>query len=392
MIPICLALSAHLPWRLRAYNYFDVGKRHGYFDGEAERRRLARADALCYGPSAAVLGRLLDQHPRFAFSLSLSGPLLDQLAALAPGRLAEFRRLVETARVEPLGATSHHCLRFPVSSGQVQAQLLLQRQRVQASLGTAPAVLGGEEPWDAAAVAALAATSGSAGMVIGGSALLPSGPARRRVYRSGPAGGFAILVRDDRLSEDIAVRFSDRRWEHWPLTPPAFDSWIAATPGEVLCLSLDLGFLGLAHSRESGIFEFFEAWVERTLRRADAEFLTVSEAFRRFPSQEVLPAAAVAAGQPNEMQQDALAHLAALERRLGPSTAPRVLEDFRRLTGSDHFEAMALRAGGPPREEPGGFESPYEAYMAFRHVVSDLERRVDRPATARAFATGAAPV
>jgi alpha-amylase len=379
MIPICLALHAHLPWRLRPYNYFDVGRRHGYFDTEGERRRLARADELCYSPAAALLERLLERHPRFSFSLSLSGPLLDQLAGLAPGRLAAFARLVETGRVEPLSATSHHCLSFPVSSGQVEAQLRLQRERVHASLGREPTVLGGEEPSDAGTLAALADANGFTGMLISGSDALPSGPARHRVYQTTSAAGVAALVPDDRLSGDIAVRFSDRRWEQWPLTAEKLDSWIAATPGEILCLSLDLASLGLANPRESGIFEFFEAWVEATLLRQDAEFLMASQALGRLPAREVLPAAAASTGQANEMQQDALTHLASLERKILPGSPPRLLEDFRRLTSSDHFEAMALRAGDARPAQPGAFESPYEAYMAFRHVVSDLERRVDRP-------------
>lgn len=390
MIPLCLALHAHLPWRLRAYNYFDIGTRHGYFDAEGERRRLSRADALCYEPGTSLLERLLVRHPRFAFSLSLSGPLLDQLGGVRAGRLEKFRRLVETGRVEPLGGSSHHCLSFPVSPGQVEAQLRLQRERVRSGLGLAPVVLGGEEPWDVQGLGALAEANGFVGILVSGSAL-PSGAPRRRVYRTGPARGVAALVRDDRLSDDIAVRFSDRRWEHWPLTPAVFDSWIASTPGEVLCLSLDLSFLGLAHPRESGIFEFFEAWVDRVLLRPDAEFLTASEALRRFASAEPLPAAPAASGQRNEMQQDALAQLAALERRLEPGAAAKLHEDFRRLTGSDHFEAMALRAGDSRGEEPRDFGSPYDTYMSFRHVVSDLGRRVDRPRPEKTFAAGAVP-
>ena len=35
MIPICLYFQVHQPYRLRRYNYFDVGREHRYFDDAA---------------------------------------------------------------------------------------------------------------------------------------------------------------------------------------------------------------------------------------------------------------------------------------------------------------------------------------------------------------------
>jgi alpha-amylase len=370
MIPICLAVHAHLPWRLRPYNYFDVGRRHDYFDAEGARRRLARADELSYAPAAALLERLLDRHPRFSCSLALSGPLLDHLASLAPHRLASFRRVVETGRVEPLGATSHHCLSAPLSTGQVEAQLRLQSERVRESLGRAPAVLGGEEPWDAESLGAMADACGLAGMLIPAGAL-PPGPARRRVYRTSPGDGMAVLLREDLLSVEMPV------------------GRVSETPGEILCVSVDLAIPGPATRRESGALEVFEAWVEAALARPEAEFLTASEVFDRFPAHDALPAPPPSAGQANEMQRDARVALANLEGRIGRGAPQSLIEDFRRLTSSDNFEAMALRAGDR-REQAGTFESPYEAYMAFRHVVSDLERRLDRPRSERTLSAGTA--
>ena len=124
MIPICLCLVAHEPYRLRPYNYFDVGRRHDYWDTEGMRRRLATAERLVYEPATAALARLLDRHREFAFSVAISGPLLDQLAVFAPRLLAAFRSLVSTGRAEPLCATSHHCLSWAVSAGSRSSSCL----------------------------------------------------------------------------------------------------------------------------------------------------------------------------------------------------------------------------------------------------------------------------
>ena len=42
MIPVCLYFQVHQPWRLRRYNYFDVGREHRYFDEAANRDLLRR--------------------------------------------------------------------------------------------------------------------------------------------------------------------------------------------------------------------------------------------------------------------------------------------------------------------------------------------------------------
>jgi alpha-amylase len=177
------------------------------------------------------------------------------------------------------------------------------------------------------------------------------------------------------------------------LTAEKFDAWIGAAPGEVLCLSLDLGTFGLANPRLTGIFEFFEAWVERTLSRPEARFWTASEALAAAGDDAAEPPRwTVPAGPGNEMQQDALGSLASLERRVRAATDPSITEDFRRLSGADHFARMSLpRALDFGRTDREHAESPYEAYMAFRHAVSDLERRLPRARPERSVAAGPPP-
>ncbi|HEY7111962.1 MAG TPA: hypothetical protein VIA45_03425, partial [Thermoanaerobaculia bacterium] len=155
MTRIALVFTAHVPWRLRRYNYFDVGRHHDYFDREAHRRGIAALDAESLAPAAAALEAALDRHPRLAFALSFSGPLLQQLVLWAPPRVAAFRRLVETGRVEPLGQTSHRSLGWSPSPAELDLQVRAHCELLERHLGRRPRVFGGE---DAAAPAGLAAS------------------------------------------------------------------------------------------------------------------------------------------------------------------------------------------------------------------------------------------
>jgi alpha-amylase len=67
------------------------------------------------------------------------------------------------------------------------------------------------------------------------------------------------------------------------------------------------------------------------------------------------------------------------------SESEDLLRDFRRLTTSDHFYYMATKsaADGDVHAYFSPYESAYEAYIAFMHVVSDLERRLPGPVRVR---------
>jgi len=122
--------------------------------------------------------------------------------------------------------------------------------------------------------------------------------------------------------------------------------------------------------------------------------VTPSQAIRELPAREILSAPRLlswadeardlSAWQGNELQRDALRRLFALENRIKASGSDPLLTDFRRLTTSDHFYYMATKSYGDGEVHAyfSPYESPYEAYMAFVHVVTDLERRLLRPRSA----------
>ncbi|MBX4201526.1 alpha-amylase, partial [Candidatus Saccharibacteria bacterium] len=107
---IVLYLHVHQPDRLRHYNIFEIGKAHNYFDtpiedsdsNEAVVKKVAHKSYL---PTNAILLTLLDKHPEFKLSLSITGTVLEQLQTWVPEALDSFKQLVETGRVEIVGET-----------------------------------------------------------------------------------------------------------------------------------------------------------------------------------------------------------------------------------------------------------------------------------------------
>ena len=336
MTRVALVFAAHAPWRLRRYNYFDVGRNHEYFDREAMSRRIAGLDAGSLEPATALLAAALDRHPRLAFGLALSGPFLDQLALWAPARLPAFRRLVDTGRVEPLAQTSHRSLLWSSSAKELAVQVRAHGERLERHLGRTPRVFGGEDGGDANAL--------SAGL--------------------GAQGFFGWL--------DIGADTSDL-----PADPVASPS-----PDRDAILPLRANLATLGRSRVADSLAQLGRWIDAASASSDVRFVTPSEAIQAVGPEPPAPSSRPA---PNELQRDARAALATLQAPRADAEDPETVEDYRRLTGSDHFDAMALpRGGGAPATPP--FDSPYEAYMAFRHAIADLELRFGGASPRRASA------
>jgi alpha-amylase len=403
MAPICLYFQAHQPWRLKRYNYFQVGRDHRYFDEEANRALLERINAKCYLPATEMLSDLLARHPGFAVAFSVSGSLIEQFAAYGSGPLESFRRLASNPRVEFLAETSHHSLAFLASRREFLDQVALHRRMLRENFGVEPRVFRNTELIYSDELALAVEEAGYAGVLADGVEEMLHGRAPHHVFRAATPGGLPLLLRDYRLSDDIAFRFSNKAWSEFPLTPEKYDRWVRGVRGEVLCLFMDFETFGEHHWKEGGIFDFFREWVARHLERAGTEFVTPSEAIRRSPPGEVLSAPRpiswaddardVSAWLGNDIQRDALRALFALEGRVKASASAELVADFRRLSTSDHFYYMATKAAadGQVHAYFSPYESPFDAYIAYMHILADMERRAGRPRSAAAASRPPAP-
>jgi alpha-amylase len=388
MMPVCLYFQVHQPYRLRRFGYFDVGSAKGYFDAEENRRILSRVAEKCYRPAAEMLIRLTGRFAeRFGVSLSLSGTLLEQLRDGEPETLDAFRSLARSGRAEILSETSHHSLAWLHSSNEFLSQVARHRDLVGQLLGVRPRVFRNTELIYSDELARFVEELGYDAILGDGASGLLLGRSPDHVYRPSGARRLRLLLRNGRLSDDVAFRFSDRGWSDWPLTAEKFLGWLAASAGraDVVNLFMDFETLGEHQWRDFGIFDFFERLAEGVVA-SGGRFVTVSQA-SQLPPRGIVEAPTlsswadaerdVSAWQGNDLQKDALRAIAALEGPVKASRSAELLEDWRRLTTSDHFYYMATKdsSDGEVHGYFSPWESPYEAYMSFMHVAADLERR-----------------
>ena len=387
MPDICLYAQVHQPFRLRRYRVFDIGSGLDYFDDEANAGIVRRVAEKCYLPTNQLLRDLVRRTDgRFKLALSLSGTLIEQLTLYAPKALESFQRLVETGGVEILGETYFHSLAGLADRDEFVAQVGRHRRLIEQTFARRPHVFRNTELiyWDEIAPTVLGL--GFRGMLVEGADQILGGRSPNQIYGATMAPALRLLPRNYPLSDDVGFRFSQRSWSGWPLTAPKYADWLAGNEGESVNLFLDYETFGEHQWAETGIFEFLNHWPEECFRRG-LRFVQPSDLARRQPIGPLsFPRPTSWADQErdttawlgNRLQDSAHDWLYRLGRQLRRVGDPSLLEQWGRLTTSDHVYYMCTKwhADGDVHKYFSPYESPYDAYIAFMNVLEDLEQRV----------------
>ncbi len=387
MTEICLYAQVHQPFRLRQYRLFDIGTDTEYFDTETNRRLLRRVADKCYLPTNRLLADLIRQSGgEFKLALSLSGALLDQLAEWAPDVLRSFQELVDTGGVELLGETYFHSLASLASEEEFVEQVERHRRTIERHFGLRPTVFRNTELiyWDN--LAPVISRMGFRGVMVEGADHVMEWRSSNHVYQARTAPELRLLPRNYRLSDDVGFRFSNREWDAWPLTAPKYADWLASSGGESIHLYVDYETFGEHQWSETGIFDFL-AHLPEECRKRGLGFVHPSRLVARTP---VAPLSFERPTSWADLERDTSAWLgnrlqhAAQERLYGMREAvlrsgdAQRLEQWRRLTTSDHLYYMCTKwfADGDVHKYFSPYASPYDAFIAFMNVAQDLEQSV----------------
>ncbi len=394
---ITLYLHVHQPWRIRQYSIFDVAHQHDYFSGghnpAQDNEKIFRKVAnKSYRPMNALLEKMLQHHADFKLSLSLSGSFLEQAEQYAPDVIESFQRLVATGRVEILSSPYHHSLAFFYSPSEFERQISLHQQKIEQLFGVRPRVLANTELAYNDNLAQWAENHGFNGVLAEGWDPVLGWRSPNYVYRSVGTERIGLLLKNYRLSDDIAFRFSDHKWSNWPLSAETFTDWVSSAADEapLVNLFMDYETFGEHQWRETGIFQFFEKFVEQWLADSDHKFYTVSEAIanNRPVGELSMPSPVtwadserdLTAWNGNRLQSEALRYIYGLERDVLASGNDELIRDWRRLQMSDHFYYMCTKwfTDGDVHAYFSPYESPYDAFLQYMNVIRDMRWRLSQ--------------
>jgi alpha-amylase len=395
MLTVCPYFHVHQPHRIKRYRVFDIGRDNEYFNASDETdlnnaKVLRKVAQKSYIPTTAVLGELLERHPEFRFALSFSGTVLDQFEMFAPEVLEAFQKLVRSGRVEILADTYYHSLAFFYSRPEFERQVAHHKNRIEQLFGYTPRVFRNTELSYTNSLAKWCEDNGYLGIMAEGWDPVLGWRSPNYVYQPVGCENIKVLLKNYKLSDDIAFRFGNRGWESWPLDAPTYASWVHAHHGDghTINLFMDFETFGEHQWEDTGIFNFLRSLPTALLAHGDTSFKTPTETILSYPSVGEIDVPHIltwadtdrdlTAWVGNDIQRDAIGAIYGMEDRVMKTEDQDLIETWRKLQTSDHFYYMCTKwfSDGDVHAYFSPYESPYDAYIAFMNALSDLQLRV----------------
>ena len=397
MVSVCLYFQVHQPYRVKEYSIFEIGKDIDYFSGDIESNTanakiLKKVSSKCYLPTNKILLELLSNHPEFKITFSFSGIFLEQLEEYEPEVLESFQKLVDTTQVEILSETYYHSLSFLYSKGEFREQVRMHKEIIQRLFGITPKVFRNTELIYNNDVAKEIELMGFKGILAEGADHILGWKSPNFLYRPSDTSNIKLLLKNYKLSDDIAFRFSQESWGEWPLTASKYTDWINQINGNgnIVNLFMDYETFGEHQWGETGIFEFLRHLPKEILKHSNNDFKTPSELIDSSTSQGTCNVEEsiswadekrdLSAWLGNDMQHEAITKIYSLGHKVLSSRDPKLIHIWRKLQASDHFYYMSTKqfSDGDVHSYFSPYQSPYEAFISFMNVLKDLELKLEK--------------
>ena len=388
MKSICFYFQIHQPFRLIRYRFFDIGGNHNYYFDEYNNEEIIRRIAeCCYLPAnRTILQMIKDSKGKFKVTYSISGIALEQLEQYVPEVIDSFKELAKTGCVEFLAETYAHSLAsLQNDNGEFELQVRQHIRKIESLFGVKPRVFRNTELIYSDEIGERVANLGFKGIITEGARHILGWKSPNYLYCCATDPRLNILLKNFKLSDDIAFRFSN-----YPFTADQFIDRIASVPDSEKIINLFMNYetFGELQRAETGIFEFLKA-LPYFAEQKKITFQTPSEVIRKlkpvdkisviFPISWADEERDTSAWCGNELQKEVFKKVYEIGERVRLSRDRNLLQNWYYLQSSDHFYYMSTKqfSDGAVLRHYSPYDSPYEAFMNYMNVLSDFIDRVN---------------
>ena len=388
MASVVFYFQAHQPFRLRRYGIFDSD--HNYFDDQRNEEICRKVADKCYLTANQVILDLIKKHGgNFRVSYSITGTVLEQFRRWVPEALDSFKRLADTGCVEFIAETHYHSLAFLYNRQEFTDQIRMHQKLIEETFGQRPKVFRNTELTYNNDVAKVIDELGFKAILTEGADHVLGYRSPNFLYTPPNCPNLRMLLKNYRLSDDIAFRFGNRGWSEWPMSAEKFAHWVDQINGNgyVCNLFMDYETFGEHQWADTGIFDFLFSLPAKVLESGN-DFLTVSEAIERYPAVGEVDVPHmiswadterdISAWLGNSMQANALHDVYELAEDVLATGDEVLIDDWRKLQTSDHFYYMCTKwfADGDVHKYFNPYESPYDAYINYMNILDNVRGRI----------------
>jgi alpha-amylase len=370
---------------LRRYRFFDIGNDHYYYDDFQNEEIFRKVAGMCYIPAnRAMLEMIKNSDGKFKVAFSITGVALEQMEIYAPELIDSFKELLKTGCVEFLTETYAHSLSSLGDPNEFRTQVKMHIEKVESVFGVIPKVFRNTELIYSDDLSEIVYDMGFHAMLTEGAKHVLGWKSPNYMYASAVQPDLKLLLKNDRFSEDLSLRFADYSWTEYPLTADKYMSWIASTSEaeQVINLFLNYEVLGSLHASSTGIFDFFKA-LPRFAAQKNISFSLPSELFDKneaidkivvpYPMSWVDEEKDCSSWMGNVLQKEAFRKINEISERVRLCSDRRILQDWLYLQSSDHFYYMNTKH----YNLFSPYDNPYDAFNNYMNVLSDFILRVE---------------
>jgi alpha-amylase len=346
----------------------------------------------CYLPVNKLMLELIKKHEgKFKIAFSISGTAIDQFELYAPEVIDSFKKLANTGCVEFLSETYSHSLASLSNREEFEKQVVKHREKIKTLFKIEPVVFRNTELIYSDEIGAMVADMGYKAMITEGPKHVLGWKSPNYVYYNAINPKLKLLLKNFKLSDDIAFRFSYKSWSEYPLTSEKFVSWLKAIDKKEETINLFMNYETFGEHQPSGtgIFEFLKALPAAVFKITKFKFSTPSEVIDAL--QPVAPVHVpyamswadeekdITAWLGNELQWQAFGKLYELKDKVKMANNPKMQKDFDYFQVSDHFYYMSTKyhSAGAAHSYFNPYDSPYDAFINYMNILSDFELRLN---------------
>ena len=388
---VCIYFQVHQTLRLSGYSMFTEHTTDGttYFDDELNSQIMHKVATKCYFPTNTLMLELLEKHPDFRISYSLTGVFLEQCKRYMPEVLESFAALAKTGRVEFLSETYYHSLAYLFSDKDEFIEQVKLHSSAISAFAPPSKVFRNTEAMFSNDIAYLVERLGYTGILAEGLEHLLGWRSPNYLYGVKGCERIKALLRHFKLSDDIGYRFSAKWWSEYPLTADKYARWLSALQGDCTNIFMDYETFGEHQWADTGIFEFLKALPAEAEKYRHLRFATPSQLVERIPARDDIDAPNVtswadmerdtSAWLGNDMQRNAFALVESLGGQVKERKDENLLRTWRMLQNSDHFYYMCTKSLSDQDVHNyfSPYDSPFDAYINYMNILNDFKEKVE---------------
>ena len=370
---ICFYFQVHQPYNLRTYRFFDVGKRHFYYDEYRNRTAMRRCADRCYLPMNEILMEQIKRYgDKVKYAFYFSGIAIEQMQQYAPDALESFKKLVKTGNVEVLAGTYAHSTVSLHNKEAFKKQVAEHKKLMKEIFGVTPKTFVNTELIYSNEIGADVAEMGFNLMATEGAKHVLGWKSPNYLYANSINPKLRLLLRNYKLSDAISLNFVNNS-----LTTESFVEQLNGCNEEVVNIFANYETFGEDYDASTGIMDFMKYLPDAIINNSDFEYAKPIEMLDKLQTMSIFdaPIPLSSMGEErdlslwmgNDLQDDAIQTLYSCASKMKRVKDEEVVRDWNALQDANNFYHLCTKYSGT---------SPYDYYINFMNILTDFKERL----------------